>query len=114
MFINFGDNANLDGMGFSPFAVRQPSHTQSTAHTTHLPSEHCRLCAHPCVAQVVKGDGMKVVDKLHSGYGEGAPSGRGPEQGRIQSEGNRYLKKSFPKLSYINAVRENGKKSDEL
>jgi peptidyl-prolyl cis-trans isomerase A (cyclophilin A) len=45
--------------------------------------------------------GMDVVDKLYSGYGEGAPSGAGPEQGRIQMEGNAYLNKSFPKLDYI-------------
>jgi peptidyl-prolyl cis-trans isomerase A (cyclophilin A) len=45
--------------------------------------------------------GMSVVDGLFSGYGEGAPSGRGPEQGRIQTEGNTYLKKEFPKLDYI-------------
>jgi peptidyl-prolyl cis-trans isomerase A (cyclophilin A) len=45
--------------------------------------------------------GLDVVDKLYSGYGEGAPSGRGPEQARIQSEGNAYLTKDFPKLDYI-------------
>ena len=45
--------------------------------------------------------GMSVVDALHSGYGEGAPSGRGPEQGRIQGEGNAYLKKDFPNLDYV-------------
>lgn len=45
--------------------------------------------------------GMDVVDKLYSGYGEGAPSGRGPEQGKIQSEGNAYLVKDFPKLDYV-------------
>ena len=45
--------------------------------------------------------GMNIVDKLHSGYGEGAPSGRGPNQGRIQMEGNAYLEKDFPKLDYI-------------
>lgn len=45
--------------------------------------------------------GMNVVDKLFSGYGEGAPSGRGPNQGRIQAEGNAYLEKEFPKLDYI-------------
>jgi peptidyl-prolyl cis-trans isomerase A (cyclophilin A) len=45
--------------------------------------------------------GMDVVDKLYSGYGEGAPSGRGPEQGRIQAEGNAYLVKDFPKLDYV-------------
>ena len=45
--------------------------------------------------------GMNVVDKLHSGYGEGAPRGRGPDQGRIQEEGNAYLKKDFADLDYV-------------
>lgn len=45
--------------------------------------------------------GMDVVDKLYSGYGEGAPRGRGPEQGKIMNEGNAYLNKDFPKLDYI-------------
>ena len=35
----------------------------------------------------VVGDGMATVDRIFPGYGEGAPSGGGPEQGRIQSEG---------------------------
>lgn len=73
LFINFGNNARLDGMGFSPFG------------------------------KVVEG--MDVVDALYSGYGEGAPSGRGPQQGRIQAEGNDYLNKDFPKLDYIKTVR---------
>lgn len=45
--------------------------------------------------------GMDVVDKIYSGYGEGAPRGQGPEQGRIQMEGNAYLLKSFPKMDFI-------------
>src|ERR1700761_5812409 len=69
VFINYGDNNRLDGMGFAPFG------------------------------QVVSG--MNVVDALYSGYGEGAPRGAGPEQGRIQSEGNAYLTQAFPKLDYI-------------
>ena len=69
VFINFADNARLDGMGFAPFG------------------------------QVVSG--MNVVDSLYSGYGEGAPSGRGPDQGRMQQEGNAYLMKDFGKLDYI-------------
>jgi peptidyl-prolyl cis-trans isomerase A (cyclophilin A) len=48
--------------------------------------------------------GMDVVDKIYSGYGEGAPRGSGPEQGRVQSEGNAYLMKSFPKLDYIKSA----------
>ena len=69
MFINFGDNSNLDSAGFAAFG------------------------------KVTKG--MDVVDKIYSGYGEGAPSGRGPEQGRVQAEGNAYLTKDFPKMDYI-------------
>ena len=45
--------------------------------------------------------GMDVVDKIYSAYGEGAPQGKGPEQGRFQAEGNAYLAKDFPKLDYI-------------
>ena len=71
-FINFGDNTNLDAMGFAPFG------------------------------QVTKG--MDVVDKIYQGYGEGAPRGKGPEQGRVQSEGNAYLNKEFPKMDYIKSA----------
>jgi peptidyl-prolyl cis-trans isomerase A (cyclophilin A) len=69
VFINFGDNARLDGMGFASFG------------------------------QV--STGMNVVDQLYSDYGEGAPQGRGPNQGRIQGEGNAYLTKDFPNLDFV-------------
>jgi peptidyl-prolyl cis-trans isomerase A (cyclophilin A) len=72
LFINFSDNVNLDGMGFSPFG------------------------------KVIEG--MDVVDKINGEYGEEAPSGRGPNQGRIQQEGNAYLKKDFPNLDFIKSV----------
>jgi peptidyl-prolyl cis-trans isomerase A (cyclophilin A) len=69
VFINFGDNNRLDGMGFAPFG------------------------------QVISG--MNVVDSLYSGYGEGAPHGMGPDQSRVQQEGNAYLTKDFAKLDFI-------------
>ena len=69
LFINYGDNRQLDGMGFAPFG------------------------------RVV--DGMDVVDRLYGAYGEGAPRGRGPDQGRIQVEGNAYLEREFPQLDYV-------------
>ena len=49
--------------------------------------------------QVVSG--MNVVDALYGGYGEGAPRGNGPDQGRLQGQGNAYLNADFPKLDYI-------------
>ncbi len=69
VFINFADNAPLDGQGFAPFG------------------------------KVVSG--MEVVDSLYNGYGEGAPNGNGPDQGRIQQQGNAYLQQDFPKLDFI-------------
>jgi len=45
--------------------------------------------------------GMNVVDSINAEYGEGAPRGRGPDQSRIQNEGNAYLMKDFPRLDYI-------------
>lgn len=53
--------------------------------------------------QIVSG--MDVADSLYRGYGEGAPQGKGPDQGRIQSQGNAYLVESFPKLSYITSAK---------
>ena len=49
-------------------------------------------------------EGMDVVDKINSEYGEGAPQGNGPDQGRVQAEGNAYLKKDFPNLDYIKSA----------
>jgi peptidyl-prolyl cis-trans isomerase A (cyclophilin A) len=46
-------------------------------------------------------EGMEVVDRLFAGYGEGAPRGHGPDQGRIQGEGNTYLAREFPKLDAV-------------
>jgi peptidyl-prolyl cis-trans isomerase A (cyclophilin A) len=69
LFINFGDNGALDGMGFAP------------------------------LGRVVEG--MDVVDRLYAAYGEGAPRGPGPDQGRVQSEGNAYLERDFPQLDFI-------------
>jgi len=54
------------------------------------------------IAEVVSG--MDIVDKLYAGYGEGAPQGKGPDQGMIQNQGNVYLEEKFPMLSYFRKV----------
>lgn len=50
-------------------------------------------------------EGMETLDALFGGYGEGFPGGAGPNQGRIQSEGNAYLRSDFPNLDYIKSAR---------
>ena len=45
--------------------------------------------------------GMNVVDALNAEYGEGAPRGSGPDQGRLQMEGNAYLAKEFPRMDFV-------------
>ncbi|MCH2203396.1 MAG: peptidylprolyl isomerase [Fuerstiella sp.] len=67
LFISYGDNDNLDGMGFSAFG------------------------------QVIQG--MEVVDRINSEYGER------PNQGYIKNQGNSYLSNEFPNLSYIQTAR---------
>lgn len=73
VYINLGNNARLDKLGFAPFG------------------------------QVVAG--MAAVDALYGGYGEGAPRGLGPSQGRISREGAVYLAKEFPRLDRIVKTR---------
>ncbi|MEY2411221.1 MAG: peptidyl-prolyl cis-trans isomerase [Verrucomicrobiota bacterium] len=73
LFINFGNNQNLDQMGFASFGKVT--------------------------------EGMDVVDKINGEYGEGAPSGHGPDQGRVQREGNVFLKKEFPHLDSIKSAK---------
>lgn len=51
------------------------------------------------IGEVIQG--MEVVDALYADYGEGAPSGKGPRQDLIQTQGNRYLKAQFPRLDYV-------------
>jgi len=43
--------------------------------------------------------GMENVDQIYSGDGER------PDQSRIESEGNAYLEKEFPRLDYIKTAR---------
>jgi peptidyl-prolyl cis-trans isomerase A (cyclophilin A) len=50
-------------------------------------------------------EGMNVVDSLWSGYGDGPPGGKGPDQTRLFAEGNKYLLREFPKLDYVKTAR---------
>lgn len=77
-FINFGNNSNLDNYPPSGF---------------------------PPFGKVRN---MAAMDRIYSGYGEGAPMGRGPRQSSANNQGNAYFKAEFPQLDYIREARIEG------
>ncbi|HEX4043651.1 MAG TPA: peptidylprolyl isomerase [Xanthobacteraceae bacterium] len=85
--------------GMITFATRGPNTRTTQLFINYADNGRLNAMGFAPFGQVVSG--MNVVDALYSGYGEGAPRGAGPEQGRIQSEGNAYLTQAFPKLDYI-------------
>jgi peptidyl-prolyl cis-trans isomerase A (cyclophilin A) len=46
-------------------------------------------------------DGMDVVDRFYSGYGEMRPAGKNIDPSRVEGEANEYLVQRFPRLDYI-------------
>ena len=44
-------------------------------------------------------EGMDIVDAIYDGHRDD------PDQRQIQAKGNQYLRKEFPKLSYIRRAR---------
>lgn len=88
--------------GFVSFAMAGPN-TRTTQVFINTGNNE-RLDADGFAAFGVVTDGMDVVDKLYSGYGEGAPDGHGPDQNQIGNKGHAYLEKGFPKLDIIKSA----------
>jgi peptidyl-prolyl cis-trans isomerase A (cyclophilin A) len=88
--------------GFVTFAMAGPN-TRTTQIFINTANNE-RLDRDGFAAFGMVTDGMEVVDKLYSGYGEGAPDGHGPDQSRIGNLGHAYLEKSFPKLDTIKSA----------
>jgi peptidyl-prolyl cis-trans isomerase A (cyclophilin A) len=92
-----GKQSNTRGM--VTFATAGPNMRTTQIFINYGNNSRLDSMGFPPFGKVV--DGMKVVDAIEGMYGEGAPEGRGPMQDRIQSQGNAYLKASFPKLDYV-------------
>jgi len=83
LFVNLANNSRLDSQGFVPFGL-------------------------------VTAVDMAVVDELYGGYGEmnqtdlcPDPTAKlcdGPKIQRIVSEGNAYLSRQFPRMSFVHAA----------
>lgn len=86
--------------GFVTFAKRRAPDSRSTQlFINYKDNSSLDQRGFAPIGKVVEG--MKVVNKLYAGYGEGAPRGDGPSQRRLQKDGNKYLKSNFPKLDYL-------------
>jgi peptidyl-prolyl cis-trans isomerase A (cyclophilin A) len=90
--------------GFITFAMAGKN-SRTTQLFINYTDANARLDAmgFPPFGEVVEG--MTVVDSLYKGYGEGAPRGKGPDQGRLQREGNSYLDREFKELDAIKSAK---------
>jgi peptidyl-prolyl cis-trans isomerase A (cyclophilin A) len=85
--------------GYITFAMAGPNTRTSQVFINFGENGSLDSQGFPPFGRVIQG--MEVVDKLNAEYGEGAPRGRGPDQGRLQIEGNAYLTKDFPNMDYV-------------
>jgi len=88
--------------GMMSFATAGPNTRTTQVFINFIDNSNLNAMGFAPFGKVVTG--MEVVDKLYSGYGEGAPEGNGPSQERLQKEGKAYLDKEFPKLDLIKAA----------
>jgi peptidyl-prolyl cis-trans isomerase A (cyclophilin A) len=89
--------------GMLTFAMAGPNTRTTQLFINYADNARLDSMGFPPIGKVI-GNGMKTVDAIEGMYGEGAPQGRGPNQGRLQREGNTYLKSDFPQMDYIKSA----------
>src|SRR6267378_2786835 len=92
-----------NGRGMVTYATAGPGTRTTQIFINYRDNNRLDASGFAPFGQVVEG--MEVVDALYSGYGEGAPNGRGPEQYRLNVEGEKYLARQFPKLDKIRKAK---------
>jgi len=85
--------------GMMTFATAGPATRTTQIFINYRDNDRLDALGFAPFGQVVEG--MDVVDKLYGGYGEAAPQGHGPDQYRLNIEGEKYLARQFPKLDKI-------------
>jgi len=85
--------------GYITYAMAGPNTRTSQVFINFADNTNLDSSGFAPFGQVIQG--MDVVDKLNAEYGEGAPRGRGPDQGRLQMEGNAYLAKEYPRMDFV-------------
>jgi peptidyl-prolyl cis-trans isomerase A (cyclophilin A) len=95
--------AQSNQRGFVSFAMGGPNTRTTQLFINKRDNRRLDPMGFAPIGRVVEG--MHVVDALYTGYGEGPPTGGGPDQDRIGREGNRYLARHFPQLDSIISTR---------
>jgi peptidyl-prolyl cis-trans isomerase A (cyclophilin A) len=89
--------------GFVSFAMAGPDTRTTQIFINLIDNTRLDEMGFAPFGQVVEG--MAVVDSLFADYGDGPPSGFGPDQTRLMREGNAYLEREFPKLDFVRTAR---------
>ena len=89
--------------GFVSFAMAGPDTRTTQIFINLIDNPRLDEMGFAPFGQVVEG--MAVVDSLFADYGDGPPSGFGPDQIRLMREGNAYLEREFPKLDFVRTAR---------
>jgi peptidyl-prolyl cis-trans isomerase A (cyclophilin A) len=90
--------------GYVTFAMTSQPNSRTTQMFINL-ADNSRLDPSGFAPIGTVAEGMDVVDKLYTGYGEGAPGGAGPDQQKITEEGKPYLDKNFPQLDGVKSAK---------
>jgi peptidyl-prolyl cis-trans isomerase A (cyclophilin A) len=85
--------------GFISFATAGPNTRTTQVFINYGDNRRLDAMGFAPFGQVTEG--MEVVDQLYGDYGEGAPSGAGPDQEQIEKLGKPYLDKGWPRLDLI-------------
>ena len=85
--------------GYITYAMGGPNTRTTQVFLNLVDNKRLDSMGFSAFGQVIEG--MVVVDSLYSGYGEGAPDGKGPAQDSIEKLGRPYLDKDFPQLDSI-------------
>lgn len=89
--------------GYVSYAMGGPNTRSTQLFINKRDNEQLDQMGFAPIGRVIEG--MQVVDSLYEGYGEGPPGGFGPDQGQLNSQGNRYLERFFPRLDSIVTTR---------
>jgi peptidyl-prolyl cis-trans isomerase A (cyclophilin A) len=89
--------------GYVSFATMGPDTRTTQVFINLADNSHLDGLGFAPFARVISG--MDALDPLYADYGENAPLGPGPDQSRIEAEGNAYLEQAFPNLDFIRSAR---------